>query len=373
MPFSIIRDDITRVKADAIVNTANPKPAIGAGTDNAIYTAAGKEKLLAARKLIGDIKPGDAIETAAYNLDAKYIIHTVCIAWDFDNEAALDTLKSCYKNSLDLALELNCKSIAFPLIGTGAYGFPHDEAVEIAKTVSKKFLKETGSDMKIMLVVFDKDSYESTAAVAKKIKQYIDDNYVENAVVDEYGLTEEDRHDMSTIRRRRERYFHGASNRHFSRDEQAELDAVYDDAAKPFSVKVFELADKKGIKALVAIDSFDGSKDVRAWLFTIAKNTFLSECRKRKWIADEEVSEEIPAAEGDFIEVISDKETAVLIHKYLHGMKEPYKEVFHLRVFGELEFEQIGDIFGKSASWARVTFYRAKNEIRKFMSENGEL
>ena len=248
MPFSIIRDDITRVKADAIVNTANPKPAIGAGTDNAIYTAAGKEKLLAARKLIGDIKPGEAIETSAYNLDAKYIIHTVCIAWDIDNETALDTLKSCYKNSLDLALELNCKSIAFPLIGTGAYGFPHDEAVEIAKSVSKKFLKETGSDMKIMLVVFDKDSYESTAAIAKKIKQYIDDNYVENAVVDEYGLTEEDRHDMSTIRRRRERYFHGASNRHFSRDEQAELDAVYDDAAKPFSVKVFELADKKGIK-----------------------------------------------------------------------------------------------------------------------------
>lgn len=248
MPFSIIRDDITRVKADAIVNTANPKPVIGAGTDNAIYTAAGKEKLLAARKLIGDIKPGDAIETAAYNLDAKYIIHTVCIAWDIDNETALDTLKSCYKNSLDLALELNCKSIAFPLIGTGAYGFPHDEAVEIAKSVSKKFLKETGSDMKIMLVVFDKDSYESTAAVAKKIKQYIDDNYVENAVVDEYGLTEEDRHDMSTIRRRRERYFHGASNRPLSRDGQAKLEAVCDDAAKPFSVKVFELADKKGIK-----------------------------------------------------------------------------------------------------------------------------
>ena len=248
MPFTIIRDDITRVKADAIVNTANPKPAIGAGTDNAIYTAAGKEKLLAARKLIGDIKPGDAIETAAYNLDAKYIIHTVCIEWDIDNETALDTLKSCYKNSLDLALELNCKSIAFPLIGTGAYGFPHDEAVEIAKSVSKKFLKETGSDMKIMLVVFDKDSFESTAAVAKKIKQYIDDNYVENAVVDEYGLTDEDWRDMSTIRRRRERYFHGASNRPLSRNEQAKLDAIYDDAVKPFSVKVFELADKKEIK-----------------------------------------------------------------------------------------------------------------------------
>lgn len=248
MPFSIIRDDITRVKADAIVNTANPKPVIGAGTDNAIYTAAGKEKLLAARKLIGDIKPGDAIETAAYNLDAKYIIHTVCIAWDLDNETALDTLKLCYKNSLKLALELNCKSIAFPLIGTGAYGFPHDEAVEIAKSVSKKFLKETGSDMKIMLVVFDKDSFESTAAVAKKIKQYIDDNYVENAVVDEYGLTEEDRLDMSKLRRRREIIFHSGNNRRFSREEQAKIDALYEDAEKSFCVKVFELVDKKGIK-----------------------------------------------------------------------------------------------------------------------------
>ena len=248
MPFTIIRDDITKVKADAIVNTANPKPEIGAGTDNAIYTAAGKDKLLAARKLIGNIKPGDAIETAAYNLDAKYIIHTVCIPWEADNETALETLKACYQNSLKLAVELKCKSIAFPLIGTGAYGIPHDEAVEIAKTVSKKFLKETGSDMKIMLVVFDKESFESTSSVAKKIKQYIDDNYVENAVVDEYGLTDEDRRDMSILRRRRERYFHGASNRPFSRDEQAKLEAIYDDAAKPFSVKVFELADKKGTK-----------------------------------------------------------------------------------------------------------------------------
>lgn len=248
MPFTIIRDDITKVKADAIVNTANPKPVIGAGTDNAIYTAAGKEKLLAARELIGDIKPGDAIETAAYNLDAKYIIHTVCIAWDFDNETALDTLKSCYQNSLKLAAELNCKSIAFPLIGTGAYGIPHDEAVEIARTVSKKFLKETGSDMKIMLVVFDKESFESTAAIAKKIKQYIDDNYVENAVVDEYGLTEEDRLDLSRLRRRRERLIMSGRNYHISRDGGAVPEQLYDDEYKSFSVKVFELVDKKKIK-----------------------------------------------------------------------------------------------------------------------------
>ena len=138
-------------------------------------------------------------------------------------------------------------------------------------------------------------------------------------------------------------------------------------------VSAEDLAQETFVKALASIDSFDGSKDIRAWLFTIAKNTFYSECRKRKWIADDELPEEIPSSEPDFLEVISDKERAVLIHKYLHDMKEPYKEVFHLRVFGELDFEVIGNIFGKSANWARVTFYRAKNEIKNYMTEIGEI
>ena len=137
-------------------------------------------------------------------------------------------------------------------------------------------------------------------------------------------------------------------------------------------VSAEDLAQETFVKALASIDSFDGSKDIRAWLFTIAKNTFYSECRKRKRISDDELPEEIPSSEPDFLEVISDKERAVLIHKYLHSMKEPYKEVFHLRVFGELDFEEIGNIFGKSASWARVTFYRAKNEIKNYMTEIGE-
>lgn len=137
-------------------------------------------------------------------------------------------------------------------------------------------------------------------------------------------------------------------------------------------VSAEDLAQETFVKALASIDSFDGSKDISAWLFTIAKNTFYSECRKRKWISDDELPEEIPSSEPDFLEVISDKERAVLIHKYLHSMKDPYKEVFHLRVFGELDFEVIGNIFGKSASWARVTFYRAKNEIKDYMSEIGE-
>lgn len=135
-----------------------------------------------------------------------------------------------------------------------------------------------------------------------------------------------------------------------------------------------ELTQETFVKALKAIDNFDGSKDIRAWLFTISKNTYYSECRKRKWIADDALSENVEdIANSDFIEIISDKQRAVLIHKYLHNMKEPYKEVFHLRVFGELSFDQIGNIFGKSSNWARVTFYRAKNEIRKYMLENMEV
>lgn len=106
MPFQIIRNDITKVKADAIVNTANPKPRIGRGTDSAIYDAAGEEQLMAARKKIGDIEPGQAVHTDAFSLDAKYIIHTVGPAWIDGDHAERDILRSCYEQSLALAYQL---------------------------------------------------------------------------------------------------------------------------------------------------------------------------------------------------------------------------------------------------------------------------
>ena len=123
MPFQIIRNDITKVKADAIVNTANPKPVIGSGTDSAIYTAAGKEQLLAERRKIGEIAPGEVASTPAFGLDAKYILHVVGPVWLDGNHGEREILHSCYANALGKALELSCESIAFPLIATGAYGF----------------------------------------------------------------------------------------------------------------------------------------------------------------------------------------------------------------------------------------------------------
>ena len=133
MPFQIIRNDITKVKADAIVNTANPRPCIGRGTDSAIYAAAGEEQLLAERKKIGEIAPGQSASTDAFNLDAKYIIHTVGPAWVDGAHGERDILRSCYETSLELAAELKCKSIAFPLIASGVYGFPKDEALNIPR------------------------------------------------------------------------------------------------------------------------------------------------------------------------------------------------------------------------------------------------
>lgn len=128
-----------------------------------------------------------------------------------------------------------------------------------------------------------------------------------------------------------------------------------------------EITQETFVKALRSIDSFDGSKDIRAWLFTIARNTYYTHCRRQSRYADEELSENEPDIQPDFTERFADEESAFQIHRFLHGMDEPYKEVFSLRVFGELPFEKIGAIFGKSSGWARVTFYRAKKQIIEYM------
>ena len=130
-----------------------------------------------------------------------------------------------------------------------------------------------------------------------------------------------------------------------------------------------EITQETFFKALKAFEKFDGSKDIRSWLFTIARNGFYDHCRAQKrTISQEELPQELP--EGVRIEEqVEDEEQAFAIHQFLHSMAEPYKEVFTLRVFGELPFEKIGRLFGKSANWARVTFYRARVQITTQMEE----
>lgn len=173
MPLSIIRNDITRVKADAIVNTANPHVAVGRGTDYAIYKAAGMEELLEARNMIGDIEPGHTAVTSAFGLDAKYIIHTVGPAWKGGSSGERETVASCYRNCLSEALLLKCESVAFPLISTGTYGFPKDEALDIAIREISEFLED--NDMDVSLVVYDSESFTLSSALFDDIKSYIDD------------------------------------------------------------------------------------------------------------------------------------------------------------------------------------------------------
>ena len=185
MPFKIIRNDITKVHADAIVNTANPDPTYGAGTDSAIYRAAGEKKLLAERRRIGRLGVGEAAVTPAFNLKAKYIIHTVGPVWVDGEHREFELLASCYRKSLQIARRLHCRSIAFPLISTGTYGFPREKALNIALDQISSFLEE--EEMDVTLVVFDRKTFELSSELRKDVSQYIDEHYVENRLRKEYS------------------------------------------------------------------------------------------------------------------------------------------------------------------------------------------
>ncbi len=177
MPFKIIRNDITKVRADAIVNSANPRPIFDSGTDYAIYHAAGVKELLEARRKIGNIAIGNARVTNAFHLKSLYIIHTVGPVWEGGDQGEYEALKNCYINSLDLAVKLKCKSIAFPLISTGIYGFPKDRALEIAMSCFSRFL-DRHKDINIILVVFDKTAYKLSEKIADEVDAFIKSNYV---------------------------------------------------------------------------------------------------------------------------------------------------------------------------------------------------
>ena len=185
MPFKIVRNDITHVKADVIVNTANPKPIYASGTDLAVYQAAGADELLAERKKVGCIERGDIAVTGAYALNAKYIIHTVGPIWMDGKNNEFETLESCYAKSLQKALELGCDSIAFPLISTGVYGVPKDKALQIAVSVFSRFLLE--NEMQIILVVFDKKSFQLSGQLVGEIDSFIDANYIRQKRRTEYS------------------------------------------------------------------------------------------------------------------------------------------------------------------------------------------
>ena len=170
MPLQIIRNDITKVKADAIVNTANPWPEVGGGTDWAIHDAAGPE-LLAARKEIGKIAVGQSVETPAFELQAKYVLHTVSPAWYGGQFGEKELLRKAYDSALALAEKLGCKSVAFPSINAFT-----------------EFLFE--HQMQIYLVLFNAEAFDMAGTLFDDLKSFIDDNYVSDRTEEEYSVDE---------------------------------------------------------------------------------------------------------------------------------------------------------------------------------------
>lgn len=187
MPFQILRNDITRMKVDAIVNTVSPEPGIGWGVDAGVHKKAGPMLLLERRKL-GRLKVGSAAVTRAFDLPARFVIHTVGPVWQDGTKGEQQLLRSCYDECLRLAKKKGCESIAFPLISAGNHGFPKSVALSIALDAIRDFLMK--EELLVYLVVYSHDAFALSEKVFRDVRSFIDDNYAQENDLLQYGVAD---------------------------------------------------------------------------------------------------------------------------------------------------------------------------------------
>lgn len=177
MPFTIVRNDITKMNVDAVVNAANPALCMGGGVCGTIFRAAGEEELSRACAALGGCETGQAVITPGFGLSAQYIVHAVGPVYRDGRHGEAALLRACYLNALTLAAERGCRSIACPLISSGSYGYPKSEAFGVAAAAIASFLQE--HEMTVYLAVFDRAALAVSQALLGAVQQYIDQNYVD--------------------------------------------------------------------------------------------------------------------------------------------------------------------------------------------------
>ncbi len=263
MPFEIIRGDITEIKADAIVNAANPDPVIGSGVDAGIHKKAGP-KLLKARKKIGPIAVGQAAVTAAFDLDAKFVIHAVGPVWEGGRFGEEALLRQCYDNALALAAKKRCRSVAFPLLSAGNYGFPKAVALQIAVNAFSAFLME--HEMRIVLVVFDRDAFALSEKLFQSVQSYIDEHYIRQKLQEEYSVADSSNVSRAIRERRQRRRLEAQVFRSEPLEEDTFLPMAAPAAAAPASLdEMLQETDAGFSETLLKLIDRAGKKDAEIY------------------------------------------------------------------------------------------------------------
>lgn len=245
MPFTIVRQDITKMKVDAIVNAANTELQMGGGVCSAIFKAAGAHELQAACDKLAPIETGEAVITPGFSLSAKFVIHAAGPVYrHWNKEQNEQHLRAAYTNSLKRAVENKCESIAFPLISSGIYGYPKDEALQAATSAIQAFLAD--HDIDVTLVVFDKSAFTVSRELLGAVESYIDEHYVDTHQFRRRRLLDVEREALYKADESPVLYKSPVFKEMLAPSVGAPLDSLIGNLGEPFSQTLLRLIDAKG-------------------------------------------------------------------------------------------------------------------------------